>query len=74
MYNILRLPKVTEKTGLAKSTIYKKIAAREFPVPISLGAKAVGWLQSDVDKWIEGQIAKSANDNGRVETENKSEW
>lgn len=67
MHKILRLPMVTERTGLAKSTIYKKIAIMEFPKPISLGAKSVGWLESDVNGWIEKQIAKSSNDNIKTE-------
>lgn len=60
---IIRLKNVTDKTGMAKSTIYKKIAANEFPKQILLGAKSVGWLESDIDNWIKDQIAKSANDN-----------
>lgn len=66
MHTILRLKKVTEKTGLAKSTIYKKIAEKEFPSQISLGGKAVGWLKSDIDTWIEKQIMKSNNDNSII--------
>lgn len=59
MYKILRLPQVISSTGLARSTIYKKISANEFPEPISLGAKSVGWLESDVQKWIEQRIQSS---------------
>lgn len=78
MHTILRLPKVTAKTGLAKSTIYKKIAAREFPAGISLGGKAVGWLEADIDRWIEQKIQLSANDNKYVAAgpvlNDKHEW
>lgn len=63
MHKILRLKAVIETTGLAKSTIYKKIAESEFPSQISLGGKAVGWLASDIQKWIEKRILISANDN-----------
>jgi len=42
MYKVIRMPIVIQYTGLAKSTIYKKIAQKEFPEPISLSAKAVG--------------------------------
>lgn len=70
MYTILRLKKVTEKTGLAKSTIYKKITEKEFPQQISLGGKAVGWLKSDIDRWIESQIFKSLNDNSQAKLSN----
>lgn len=66
MYTVIRLKKVMEKTGLAKSTIYKKIREREFPTQISLGGKAVGWLKRDVDAWIEQKIMKSANDNSII--------
>ena len=56
---ILRLPTVKARTGQSRSTIYAKIARREFPKPISLGAnaRAVGWLESEVDAWIEQRIA-----------------
>jgi prophage regulatory protein len=63
VHTILRIRKVTEKTGLAKSTIYKKIVHKEFPRAISLGPKAVGWLESDIQKWIEQQIERTANNN-----------
>ncbi len=60
---ILRMRKVTERTGLAKSTIYQKIAENEFPPQIRLSPKAVGWLERDIQNWIEAQISKSSNDN-----------
>ena len=43
---------VNEKTALPKSTIYQKIKEGTFPRPIPLGAKSVGWLESEVDEWI----------------------
>ena len=58
MYMILRLPEVVKSTGLARSTIYKKMSANEFPKPISLGVKSVGWLESDIQKWIEDRISQ----------------
>ena len=46
------MPKVKERTGLSRSTIYAKIAEGTFPRPVSLGARAVGWLESEIDAWI----------------------
>ncbi|MFZ4751921.1 MAG: helix-turn-helix transcriptional regulator [Chitinophagaceae bacterium] len=56
MYKIIRLPEVMQSTGLARSTIYKKMVAGEFPKAISLGSKSVGWLESEVQQWIEQRI------------------
>jgi prophage regulatory protein len=49
---IVRLPAVKEKTGLSRSTIYLKVAAGEFPRPVSLGLRAIGWVESDIDSWL----------------------
>ena len=54
--NLLRLKRVKEKVGLGKSTIHNKIKIGEFPKPIPLGARAVAWLESDIDKWIASRI------------------
>ncbi len=57
--NILRHKQVEQRVGLSRSTIYAKIAAGEFPAPIALSARAVGWLESDITTWIESRIASS---------------
>ena len=56
---ILRRKQVEKRVGLSRSTIYAKIAAGEFPAPIALGARAVGWLESDIIAWIESRITSS---------------
>ena len=56
---ILRRKQVEKRTGLSRSTIYAKIATGEFPAPIALGARAVGWVESDINSWIESRIASS---------------
>lgn len=55
---LLRLPEVAERTGLSRSTIYARISANEFPAPVSLGARAVGWPSSLIDAWIGERIAQ----------------
>jgi len=59
---ILRLPAVMERTGLARSTIYAFVAGGRFPKPIQLGPRSVGWVEGDVNKWIEQRI-KASRDN-----------
>ena len=56
---ILRLPAVKERTALSRSYIYLRISKNEFPASISLGGRAVGWLEEDIDKWLEQKIEVS---------------
>jgi len=56
---ILRRRQVEERVGLTRSTIYRRVAAGSFPAPISLGARAVGWLEAEISNWLLGQVAKS---------------
>ena len=62
---ILRLPEVLARTGLSRSTIYVRVDQGRFPKPVSLGARAVGWIESEVDRWIQERIAESRD--GRSE-------
>lgn len=55
---ILRLPAVKDRTGLSRSSVYEKVSAGHFPKPISLGARAVGWLESDIDAWIASRVRR----------------
>ena len=59
MYRILRLPEVRRSTGLSRSTIYLRIAEGRFPKPVSLGGRAVGWLEAEVQEWLERRIEAS---------------
>lgn len=57
-YRLLRLPAVKAWVGLSRSTIYAMIAEGEFPKPIKLGKRAVGWRESDVANWLEGRTSR----------------
>jgi len=56
---IMRLPEVKTMTGLSRSTIYSHIGAGIFPRPVNLGVRSVGWLESDIESWLEDRIQKS---------------
>ena len=47
-----RLPEVIAICGLSRSTIYEMIGRGEFPAPVKLGARAVGWRRSDIEAWL----------------------
>jgi len=53
---ILRLRAVKDWTGLSRSTIYAMMKNRTFPNNIQLGLRSVGWLESDIQSWIESRI------------------
>ena len=56
---ILRLPSVKARTGLSRSTIYLRISDGSFPVPVSLGGRAVGWIEAEIQNWLEDRIQES---------------
>ena len=56
---LLRLPAVLRATGLARSTVYRMVAARTFPAPVKLAKRAVGWRQDDVRQWANGRPSTS---------------
>jgi prophage regulatory protein len=65
---ILRRKQVEARTGLSRSTIYSKIRHNPkrpgdfdptFPTPVSVGAKAVGWIEGEIDAWLTAQVEKS---------------
>lgn len=54
---ILRLSQVKEITGLSRSTIYLRMSEGSFPKKIDLGARAIGWVSSEINHWIEEKIS-----------------
>ena len=58
---ILRLPQVKARTGLSRSTIYLRISEGTFPKPVSLCARAVGWIDLEIQEWLNQRIESSRN-------------
>lgn len=56
---IKRLNGVKSMVGLSRSTIYALMAAGKFPKSISLGERSVGWLEADIQEWIDSRITAS---------------
>lgn len=54
---IIRRPEVLNKMGWSKSTLYNRLNNGLFPPPISLGARSVGFVESDCDKAVQAMIA-----------------
>lgn len=65
---IIRRKQLEARTGLSRSTIYAKMRVNPkrpsdfdptFPKPISMGAKAVGWIEAEVEAWLAARVAVS---------------
>ena len=67
-HSILRRKQVQVRTGLSRSTIYERMKTGTFPKPVSLGPRAVGWIEAEVDRWLSERIEASR---ARVDTETK---
>jgi prophage regulatory protein len=55
---IIRRREVEAATSLSRSSIYRLVAAGEFPAPVKLSARAVGWKTRDVAAWLESRVAE----------------
>lgn len=53
---ILRLKSVLERTGLSRSTVYRKVQARTFPKPLKISERCIGWRESEVESWLRSPI------------------
>lgn len=49
---ILRIKAVLERTGLSRSTLYRKIQDGSFPRQIAISARCAGWQESAVNRWV----------------------
>jgi prophage regulatory protein len=58
-HTILRLPAVKASIGLSRSTIYLRVSQGTFPKPVSLGGRAVGWVEEEIQSWLAERIAAS---------------
>ncbi len=53
---LIRIAEVIMRVPYSRSTIYAKVKRGEFPKPISMGSRAVAWLESDVESWIRDRL------------------
>ncbi len=58
---ILRLPDVIKRVGLKRSALYQRASEGTFPKQISLGGRAVGWLESEIDAWLIARVQLTRN-------------
>ena len=61
---ILRINAVLERTGLTRSTLYRKIQLGTFPKQVQIAARCTGWRESAVAEWMRNPMFYDVNDNG----------
>jgi prophage regulatory protein len=54
---IIRLKTVLARTGLSRSTMYRKIAEGTFPCQLKISIHGAGWRESAVNRWIDDPVA-----------------
>ncbi len=59
---ILRIKTVLERTGLSRSTLYRRIQEGRFPKQIAISARCAGWRESSVSEWLRNPMFFRAED------------
>jgi prophage regulatory protein len=56
---MLRLPAVEDRTGLKRTQIHYLESTGRFPKRIKLSERASGWLEHEIDAWIDSKVTAS---------------
>jgi prophage regulatory protein len=59
---IIRLKTVLDRTGLSRSTLYRKIGQGTFPKQVRISARCAGWRESAVDAWLSNPMFYCVDD------------
>lgn len=54
---IVRIKTVLNRTGLSRSTMYRKIKDGTFPRQVPISINGTGWRESAINRWVENPIA-----------------
>lgn len=57
--NLIRLPEVQRRTGYSKAWIYRLLKESRFPKSVKIGSRAIAFIESEIDEWINQRIAES---------------
>jgi prophage regulatory protein len=60
---ILRIKTVLERTGLSRSTMYRKMQNGTFPKNVQISTRCAGWRESAISAWLRNPMFYSADDN-----------
>ena len=60
---ILRPPEATKLTGLSQSTLRRMVERGDFPPPLRLGLRSIGWWEEEVLDWLKSRPRASSDNN-----------
>jgi prophage regulatory protein len=55
---LVRLPEVLHRTGLSRSTVYRRVELGQFPKPYPLSTRIVAWSENEIDEWIAERLCR----------------
>lgn len=61
MAKLLRIDEVKRRTGLSRTTIWRREREGEFPERVRLGGNSVAWREEEVERWIENRPRASSD-------------
>ena len=56
---LIRMPETMRRTGYGKAWLYRLINQNKFPKPVKIGSRAIAFVESEVDDWINQRIEES---------------
>lgn len=62
---ILRLNAVLDRTGLSRSTLYRKVQTGTFPAQVRIATRCTGWRESAISAWMRNPMFYSVTDDPR---------
>ena len=65
MDKLLPRREVEAATGLRRSFLYELMQAGRFPQPVRVGGRAVRWLESEIEQWVESRPRAGSSREGK---------
>lgn len=54
---IMRLKTVLARTGLSRTTLYRKMGEGTFPRQVKISVHGAGWRESAINRWIADPVS-----------------
>ncbi|HDW0472828.1 helix-turn-helix transcriptional regulator [Escherichia coli] len=62
------MSEVLKRTGYSKAWVYALMSRGQFPQSVKIGARAIAFIESEIDDWIDQRIAESRSNKEQKQT------